>query len=285
MRKQDRTALVLMAGLSLLITACGKTQTQTQPPSQPTASTSIDSTEPSSQEAETVEYEGEYYPISELSEDTLKWLERYHQMPEEERLKINMVPPEFIPKGTDIAVMETNETKDINDTKAGETKIAESQGTGEPLAVPDILLTSAPEIVLTDPLSSALNEFRLQSGNYSWSVMENKEVQEVIACGAHPLDQAMEKTKRLKVPSYNRLDAIPFSVSCIIPPDKITVTAWDISNLGDTESKEESVTVYENKTLIELQPGKVYELTAEWSRDQLETRSFSGTASYTILTE
>ena len=115
--------------------------------------------------------------------------------------------------------------------------------------------------------------------------MENKEVQEVVACGAHPLDQAMEKTKRLKVPSYNRLDAIPFSVSCIIPPDKITVTAWDISNLGDTESKEESVTVYENKTLIELQPGKVYELTAEWSRDQLETRSFSGTASYTILTE
>ena len=112
MRKQDRTALVLMAGLSLLITACGKTQTQTQPPSQPTASTSIDSTESSSQEEEAVEYEGEYYPISELSEDTLKWLERYHQMPEEERLKINMVPPEFVPKGTDIAAMETNETRD-----------------------------------------------------------------------------------------------------------------------------------------------------------------------------
>mgnify|MGYP005953719227 CR=1 FL=1 len=274
MRKQDRTALVLMAGLSLLITACGKTQTQSQTQTQPPASTSIDSTEPSSQEAETVEYEGEYYLKSEISEDTLKWLERYHQMPEEDRLKINMVPPEFVPKGTDIAAMETNETKTV-----------ETQGTGEPLAVPDILLTSAPEIVLTDPLSSALNEFRLQSGNYSWSVMENKEVQEVVACGAHPLDQVMEKMKRLKVPSYNRLDAIPYSVSCIIPPDKITVTAWDISNLGDTESKEESVTVYENKTLIELQPGKVYELTAEWSRDQLETRSFSGTASYTILTE
>ena len=55
MRKQDRTALVLMAGLSLLITACGKTQTQSQTQTQPPASTSIDSTEPSSQEAETVE--------------------------------------------------------------------------------------------------------------------------------------------------------------------------------------------------------------------------------------
>lgn len=149
----------------------------------------------------------------------------------------------------------------------------------------DLLLTSPPVIGLSDMLSGTLNEFSLQSGNYEWSVMDKGQVQEVAACGSYPLDMTMENYDRLKVPKYNQLDAVLYRLSCVIPPDTVTVTVWDGESLGETETKAESVTVYGDQTMIELKPGKVYELSAEWSRDKLEDRGFSGTASYAFLTE
>lgn len=149
----------------------------------------------------------------------------------------------------------------------------------------DLLLTSAPVIGLSDMLSGTLNEFSLQSGNYEWSVMDKGQVQEVAACGSHPLDMTMENYDRLKVPKYNQPDAVLYRLSCVIPPDSVTVTVWDEESLGETETKAESVTVYGDQTMIELKPGKVCELSAEWSRDKLEDRGFSGTASYAFLTE
>ena len=55
---------------------------------------------------ETVEYNGNYYDASQLSEHTKRWLEWYHSLSEEERQKIDLVPSEFSPD-SGVAAMET----------------------------------------------------------------------------------------------------------------------------------------------------------------------------------
>jgi len=54
----------------------------------------------------TVEYNGIYKKRSELSEDTLRWLEWYHSIPEEQQMALSMVPSEFL-DSTVPAVTET----------------------------------------------------------------------------------------------------------------------------------------------------------------------------------
>lgn len=46
---------------------------------------------------ETVEYNGNYYDASQLSERTKRWLEWYHSLSEEERQKVDLIPSEFSP--------------------------------------------------------------------------------------------------------------------------------------------------------------------------------------------
>lgn len=225
----------------------------------------MDGTAPGREEEETVEFDGEYYRKSELSVETLEWLERYQAMPKEQQMALNAVPHEFartLNQG-DMAV-ETDAAAKIE---------------------PDILLTSAPEITLSDALSSACNYFVLPSGNYEWSVMENGEPQRMVACGAHPLDDGMGKAERLKLPKYQRMDMVMYSLGCVVLPDRLTLVMWDVSDLGNTEAQPEETITYEGDTLIDLKPGKVYEITAEWAEEQLEKRRFSGTASYSFITE
>lgn len=152
-------------------------------------------------------------------------------------------------------------------------------------AAADILLTSAPELSLTDPLSSTLNQFVVQSGNYEWTVMERGETQSMVACGMHPLDSLAESNDKLKVPHYNRMDTVLFTVSAVIQPDHLLVSQWDDSALGMTETEAEECLEYDDTGMIELRPGKVYEVTATWSEEHLEKRGFWGTASYSFITE
>ena len=56
---------------------------------------------------DTVEYEHRYYKKSDLSDETIEWLERYNTLPEEGKRAINFVPHEFLPQGP-VEVMETN---------------------------------------------------------------------------------------------------------------------------------------------------------------------------------
>lgn len=55
-----------------------------------------------------VEYNGIYKKKSELSEDTLKWLEWYHSLPEDQQLALNMVPSEFIDPANPPTAVETS---------------------------------------------------------------------------------------------------------------------------------------------------------------------------------
>jgi len=59
-----------------------------------------------------VEYNGIYKKKSELSEETLKWLEWYHSLPEEQQLALSMVPSEFA-GAVGAATMETDGEADL----------------------------------------------------------------------------------------------------------------------------------------------------------------------------
>lgn len=64
---------------------------------------------------DTVEYEGSFFKKSDLSEDTLTWLEHHNSLPEEYRLSTSYVPHELLPPpGSDSAI----ETASPPDTRS-----------------------------------------------------------------------------------------------------------------------------------------------------------------------
>lgn len=148
-----------------------------------------------------------------------------------------------------------------------------------------VILTSAPKLTLQDSLSSTLNEFELQSGSYSWNYMEGNTIQSLVACGMHPLDTNLEKAEKLAIPNYNKIDSVPYLVTCAVLPDRLTVKSWDAAQLGNTEAEEASSVTYENSQIIELKPDTVYEITAVWDEDGVDTNGFYGDASYAFITE
>lgn len=153
--------------------------------------------------------------------------------------------------------------------------------------------TEPPELTLTDSLSSQLNIVSLTSGNYSWKREPDRSQSElekdqgicIEACGIHPLEQDGEKAERIHIPDYNQMDGAPYTVSCPVMPDKITVTGWTAENLGKPESPAEETAVYEEGFLIQLKAGMVYELRAVWEEDKLSDRGFSGEAGYIFMTD
>ena len=154
-------------------------------------------------------------------------------------------------------------------------------------------LTEPPELTLTDSLSSQLNIVSLTSGNYSWkrepdrsqSELEKDQAICVEACGIHPLEQDGEKAEKIHISDYNQMDGAPYTVSCPIMPDKITVTGWNAENLGELESPAEETAVYEEQFLIHLKADMAYELRAVWEEDKLSDKGFSGEAGYIFMTD
>ena len=150
---------------------------------------------------------------------------------------------------------------------------------------PDGPLTDAPPISLTDALSSTYNRFEVRSGNYSWSYLDGKETVSLVACGSAPLDANQEKADKLRLPENLRSEFTPYLVSCVVPPDRLIVNEWDISQLGDMEAEVISTAEYTDSLIIELKRDKVYELTAVWGEDKLKTNGFCGQAGYIVITE
>lgn len=149
----------------------------------------------------------------------------------------------------------------------------------------DVLLTEPPEISLTDPLSSTYATFTLRSGTSEWSWADKDGITSSIACGCAPLDLDPEQTATLDVPDYNRMDSVPYLISCVILPDRVLLREWDIQDLGSTDAEPLSEAQYSGALPIELKKSRVYELVAAWEEEKQEERSFWGEASYLFLTE
>lgn len=146
-------------------------------------------------------------------------------------------------------------------------------------------LTSAPKLYLSDALSSTMNRIELQSGNYSWSYLDNGETTSTVACGVHPLDKGAGGEEKVKLPDYNGIDFVSYLVSSEASPDSILVSEWDAADEGNVEAKPNYEEVYEEAFFIEVKPDKIYEITAVWKDEKLEERGFSGEASYVLKTE
>lgn len=161
---------------------------------------------------------------------------------------------------------------------------AEAGTSGEP-AEEGLILTSAPALYLSDMLSSTWNRTELHSGNYSWSYVEKGETVSMVACGTHPLDENSGGQDKLKLPEYNGIDFVSYTVSCDVTPDRIVVRAWDASEEGNIQAEPDSETDYAETLFVELKPDRIYEITAVWEEELLEERGFCGEASYELRTE
>lgn len=151
----------------------------------------------------------------------------------------------------------------------------------------DILLLDAPSLSLKDALSGRMDYFTVQPGNYMWTHEENGEMQSVIACGAHPLDDAdLVHTPVLELPRYHKMDFVSYFFSSVIAADRVTVRKWDGSALGNPDAPEAEVTFLEKgESLLDLEPGCVYELTLEWKEENFAENGFYGNASYAFVTQ
>lgn len=147
----------------------------------------------------------------------------------------------------------------------------------------DVLLTSAPDLRLSDPLSSVLSFIEIQPGSYSWNTADSG----VVACGAAPLDQvSFNSAPRLKLPHYNGADTVLYGCSSVCRPDKMVVRQWDVSEAGNTDAVEEQRIVYYCiSSFVELKRGKIYEISLEWNEEHQKTAGFWGTAQYLFVTE
>lgn len=177
-----------------------------------------------------------------------------------------------------------SETGAVQETASLQKELVETTEIDAETTSASIPLSSPPQLTLTDSLSSLYNPFTLDSGSYEWSVLEQKEIQSVIACGASALDLPPE-TEALPVTEYQQLEGTPYLVSCSISPDRILLREWDAADLGNAGAEPLHETESEDVSLIHLQPGRVYELTATWDEGKKEERSFFGEASYCFLTK
>lgn len=208
------------------------------------------------------------------------------QPPESSEAESEIIPGSTDESGTETSSDTSGESEMETSSEAGSEPAPASPavGTSEKAHV-DVLLTAPPEITLSDSLSSANTSFTLHSGTGEWSWADKDEITTSVACGSAPLDMDPEQAATLDVPDYNKLDSVPYLLSCVVLPDRILLREWDIQDLGAAEAEPLSETEYSEVLPIELKKDRVYELVATWEEEKLDERFFFGEASYLFLTE
>jgi len=166
-----------------------------------------------------------------------------------------------------------------------DTKENESIGTEESVGKSAKVLTEPPTMYLQDALSSAWNEFPVDSSTYGWSSLtEDGKVLCVDAAAKHGISGEVKGKEWLQVHEYSRHDAW-YSATFEVNPDSMSIREYDLLDLGDTNPELLSENISEIVGLLELKPRRIYEVTANWSEDGLEERGFSGTATYVFATD
>ncbi len=150
----------------------------------------------------------------------------------------------------------------------------------------EILLADAPALILKDALSSTMDCVSVRAGNYTWTYEENGEGQSFVACGAHPLDDALlAHMPTVSLSAHNGLDFAPYFFSCAVMPDSVTVRKWGKAAIGNPDTPPDSAAALEEGCFfLDLEKDCVYELILEWSQERLEERGYCGTANYAFTT-
>ncbi len=140
-----------------------------------------------------------------------------------------------------------------------------------------------PTMYLQDVLSSKMNFFQVEAGSYSWDYEKDGEMVHMDA-DAEPPQSAVKGKYWLQLLSYNKMDQIPYIISFPIRPNRITVKQWDLLDLGDSNGELLSEETYE-ELLIDLEPRRIYEVTAEWDKEDFSENGFYGQAHYAFATD
>lgn len=150
-------------------------------------------------------------------------------------------------------------------------------------------ITSPPSLILTQGQADAADPLEIQSGSYSWNYKNDDDTMTGgIACSAHPLeDDKLAHTPMIKLAQTAEPNAVSYSFSGQIMPDKMIIHKWNRSDLGNTDAQAVSTVTLEKDlpSALELEAGYVYEFTAIWEEDRLNENGFYGSASFALATE
>jgi len=163
-------------------------------------------------------------------------------------------------------------------------------------AVP-ILLKEPPKLGFSDMLSSKINQFEISANQYDWTYLDAELTEDgvydfanasevgISATGLEPT-AAAKMTKWLRLTEYQGIDTWLYRLSCDVLPDKVVVKEYSIYDLGDVYADVRSEKVYtKDMLLIELVPGRIYEIVATWDRSHYEECGYYGEARYILVTD
>jgi len=110
-----------------------------------------------------------------------------------------------------------------------------------------VTVDTPPAITLVDPLNDRLNGMNYNAVTYSWTYRDGVQTLTAKEEGIEPLDSDVLMVKPLRVPYYNGMDSVAFTMGCETDPDSVRVTGYSIYDVGiditgaekvDTESEE-----------------------------------------------
>lgn len=148
----------------------------------------------------------------------------------------------------------------------------------------DILLTAAPILSITDVLSSTMNKYELQSGNYQWNYEDKGQMEGLVACGMSPLDEVSSgAAQKLDIPDYKEMKEVIYLLNAAVLPDKLILKEWKTVDVEAEPAR--IIQYYCQPNMLYLEKDKVYEIQAMWEENNLEINGFYGEASYVFITE
>ncbi len=173
----------------------------------------------------------------------------------------------------------------------------ENNGESENNQAVPILLKEPPKLGFSDMLSSKINQFEISANQYDWTYLDAELTEDgvydfanasevgISATGLEPT-AAAKMTKWLRLTEYQGTDTWLYRLSCDVLPDKVVVKEYSIYDLGDVYADVRSEKVYtKDMLLIELVPGRIYEIVATWDRSHYEECGYYGEARYVLVTD
>ena len=160
-----------------------------------------------------------------------------------------------------------------------------------------VLLKEPPKLGFTDMLSSQMNQFVVSPNQYDWTYLDADLTEEgvydfanaqevgISATGLEPTSAA-KMTDWMRMIEYQNIDTWLYSLNAEVRPDKVIVREYSIYDLGDAYAEVRSEKEYtKDMLLIELIPGRIYEVIATWDEAHYEECGYYGTARYVLVTD
>jgi len=160
-----------------------------------------------------------------------------------------------------------------------------------------VLLKEPPKLGFTDMLSSQMNQFVVSPNQYDWTYLDAELTEEDVydfanaqevgmsATGLYPTVTA-KMTEWLRLTEYQGIDTWLYNLNSEFIPDKVLVKEYSIYELGNEYAEVRSEKEYaKDMLLIELIPGRIYEIIATWDEAHYEECGYYGTARYVLVTD